>query len=71
MCKGLYSSIVLSLIYCSLSAQSTTLKGTVSSTRGESIIGANIVLLGTYDGASSDLNGQFNFSTEEKGKQTL
>lgn len=71
MYKGLYSSIFLSLIFFSLSAQSTTIKGTISSTRGESIIGANIVLLGTYDGASSDLNGQFNFSTEEKGKQTL
>lgn len=64
-------SIVFGLFCLLVHAQSITIKGAVKSTTGESIIGANIVLLGTYDGASSDLDGQFSFSTEEKGKQIL
>ncbi len=64
-------SIVFGLFGLMVHAQSITIKGAVKSNTGESIIGANIVLLGTYDGASSDLDGQFSFSTEEKGKQVL
>ena len=70
MKKGLLS-VVFGLFCLLAHAQSITIKGAVKSNTGESIIGANIVLLGTYDGASSDLEGQFNFSTEEKGKQVL
>ena len=69
MKKGLLT-LVFGLSSLFLSAQ-TLIKGVVTSTTGENIIGANIVLLGTYDGTSSDLNGAFNFNTTETGKQVL
>ena len=49
----------------------TTVKGIVTSTKGETIIGANVVLEGTYDGASTDTLGKFQFSTTEKGEKRL
>lgn len=53
-----------------LFAQST-LSGTVLTTRGDTVIGANVLLEGTYDGATTDLNGRFSFRTEEQGTHTL
>lgn len=49
----------------------TTIKGIVSTTSGETVIGANVVLEGTYDGASTDTLGKFQFSTDEKGEKRL
>ncbi len=49
----------------------TTVKGTVVSAKGETIIGANVVLDGTYDGASTDTLGEFQFLTTEKGEKRL
>ena len=48
-----------------------TISGTVSDTKGTPIEGANIYLEGTYDGASSDAEGKFNFETSETGTQNL
>ncbi|MEP2937240.1 MAG: TonB-dependent receptor [Gilvibacter sp.] len=48
-----------------------TISGTVSDAKGVAIEGANIFLDGTYDGASSDLDGNFTFETEETGVQVL
>ena len=45
--------------------------GTVKDERKEPIAGANIILLNTYDGASSDVNGFFEFSSTETGNQVL
>ncbi len=45
--------------------------GTVTDGKGNPIVGANIYLEGTYDGASSDENGKFNFETPESGTQNL
>lgn len=53
-----------------LSAQ-TTLSGTVLTTKGDTVVGANVLLKGTYDGATTDLNGYFSFQSEEKGAQQL
>ena len=53
-----------------LSAQ-TEISGTVTQKNGTPIIGANIYLDGTYDGASSDESGKFSFTTSETGVQTL
>ncbi|SEB81417.1 Outer membrane cobalamin receptor protein [Tenacibaculum sp. MAR_2009_124] len=49
----------------------TVISGKVTDKKGEPIMGANIFLEGTYDGTSSDEEGNFSFSTEEKGVQTL
>ena len=43
----------------------------VSDVRGEVIPGANIFLVNTYDGASSDEQGKFEFETTETGSQLL
>jgi outer membrane cobalamin receptor len=49
----------------------TTISGIVTQTNGEPIIGANVYLEGTYDGISTDENGNFSFETSEKGVQNL
>jgi len=60
---NLFSNIVLS-------AQ-TIISGNVSDKKGELLTGANIYLLGTYDGISSDVDGNFLFKTDETGEQIL
>lgn len=47
------------------------ISGTVADNNGTPIIGANVYLDGSYDGASSDDNGKFSFITSETGTQTL
>ncbi len=49
----------------------TTITGSVTDNKGEPILGANVYLKGTYDGASTDLEGKFNFQTTEKGEFEL
>ena len=49
----------------------STISGTVTEANGTPILGANIYLDGTYDGTSSDENGNFSFNTSEEGEQTL
>ncbi len=49
----------------------TTVSGTVKSTKGETIVGANVFIENTYDGASADANGNFSFKTKVSGAQTL
>ncbi|WP_318309051.1 TonB-dependent receptor [Flagellimonas crocea] len=48
-----------------------TITGKVTDNKNNPIEGANIYLEGTYDGASSDVNGHFSFETMEQGTQTL
>ena len=45
--------------------------GKIIEANGTPILGANIYLDGTYDGTSSDENGNFSFETSEEGIQTL
>ena len=49
----------------------TRISGKVTDQKGMVIPGANIYIKGTYDGTSSDLNGNFQFTTDEQGKQIL
>ena len=49
----------------------TTVDGYITQKDGTPIEGANIYLEGTYDGASSNQKGYFEFTTEETGIQTL
>ena len=53
-----------------LSAQ-TTITGTISDSQGQSLMGANIYLEGTYDGTTSNSNGLFTLVTDEQGNQIL
>lgn len=54
----------------SLMAQ-TSLSGKVTDNKGKPIEGANVFLEGAYDGTTTDANGDFSFSTPEKGEQVL
>ncbi|MFY0603540.1 MAG: TonB-dependent receptor [Flavobacteriaceae bacterium] len=64
--------LVLLSILChfTMTAQ-TTISGKVTDTSGEAILGANVYLKGTYDGTSTDENGNFSFKSSETGIQTL
>lgn len=67
--KSLLISLIL--IYNTLVFSQSTISGTVSDQDQQPVVGANIYLEGTYDGATSDENGQFSFSTSETGLKKL
>ena len=49
----------------------TTLKGKVVDEKGKGLPGANVSLKGSYDGATADAEGNFQFKTSEKNEQTI
>lgn len=49
----------------------TVLRGTVTDAKNRPLPGANVFLMGTYDGASTDASGKFQFTTTEKDTATL
>ncbi len=49
----------------------TIISGKVRDVKGNPIEGANVYLEGTYDGASTDVKGNFSFETTETGTQNL
>lgn len=64
--------IFLATLLCSIQLiAQTTISGKVTDARSNPILGANIYLDGTYDGTSTDENGEFSFKTSEKDTQTL
>ncbi|NBW38196.1 MAG: TonB-dependent receptor, partial [Cytophagia bacterium] len=66
----LHTSLALLLTFTAGIAQ-TLISGKVSDEKGESIPGANVSLKDTYDGASTNIDGSFRFSSTEKGKHVL
>lgn len=68
--RALYSFLFLFVFISNISAQ-TTLEGYALSTRGDTLTGANVWIAGTYDGATTGLNGHFQFQTDVRGAQTL
>ena len=62
-----FFSLILSL---SIYAQ-VKISGKVTDTKNQPIYGANVYLDGTYDGATTNENGNFSFTSEEKGIQVL
>lgn len=68
--KKTYPSLLFLFVSASLFSQ-TIIKGTITSQRKEVLPGANIFLKDTYDGTTSDANGNYSFSTTETGKQIL
>lgn len=55
---------------CKLSAQ-TVIKGRIYNMKKKPLAGVNISIRDSYDGATSDSAGAFQFSTDEKGMQVL
>ena len=69
--KKLFLSIALIPLTYFIFAQKTTIKGRVTDKSQQALIGANIILVDTYDGATTNADGAFQFETEESGRQTL
>ncbi len=59
------------LLFTSFLFSQNSLSGKVTDQKGHPIPGANIYIDGTYDGSSSDANGDFSFTTTTTGNQTL
>ncbi len=62
---------MLSLFMVVISFGQTTVSGKVLDHKKQPIVGTNIYLEGTYDGATSDDHGVFLFTTDELGTQSL
>ena len=54
-----------------ISQSQTIISGKVMDSKGVPIEGANVYLDGTYDGATSNIEGVFSFTSEETGIQSL
>jgi len=66
--------ILITYLFCFstlISFAQHTVNGIVTDSNGQPIVGANVYLEGTYDGATTDETGMFSFSTEETGNQKL
>ncbi|MEL6918288.1 MAG: carboxypeptidase-like regulatory domain-containing protein, partial [Bacteroidota bacterium] len=59
------------LLHAILGFGQTMISGTVTDQKNNPIAGANVYLEGTYDGASTDVDGSFSFETSETGTQNL
>ncbi len=67
-----YLILIFILIQIALNGKAqSAISGTVHDKSGEPLTGANIYLKETYDGVSSDAEGNFSFKTNETGQQTL
>ncbi|WP_430967900.1 TonB-dependent receptor [Spongiimicrobium sp. 2-473A-2-J] len=64
-------TLIAFLLTTSLFFGQTTVSGVVTDQKNRPIVGANVYLEGTYDGASTDANGLFSFETSETGTQNL
>jgi len=62
---------IICLLFFTIGYSQITISGKVTKPNGTPILEANIYLEGTYDGASSDIDGIFSFETSETGTQTL
>jgi hypothetical protein len=61
--------LIILLLGHNLEAQ--TIKGKVTDTNENALIGANISIKGTYDGTITNAEGKFEFKTSSTGVQTL
>jgi hypothetical protein len=68
-------SIILLLLtvtfFTSVATAQTTISGNVKDKSGNIIMGANVLIEGTYDGATTNEEGNFLFTTSETGVQVL
>ncbi|WP_299334028.1 TonB-dependent receptor [uncultured Psychroserpens sp.] len=62
---------ILTFLIASVTCAQTTINGKVVDSKDQPIPGANVYLDGTYDGDTTDENGEFSFTTSETGSQTL
>lgn len=67
--KNLYAFFFL--LFTALGFSQNTVSGKVTDQKGHPVPGANVFIEGTYDGTSSDENGNFSFTTDTAGNQML
>lgn len=65
------SITLIAVLFFSVLFAQNSISGSVVDEKGKPILGANIYLEGTYDGATSDENGRFSFETTATGSQVL
>ncbi len=63
-------TILFLITFLPLAAQ-TKIEGTLTDAKGRALQGANIYIDGTYDGATTNDKGYFEFETTESGEQVL
>ncbi len=61
--------LLLIFLFPSLLFAQTKISGMVSDKLGKPIPGANVFIKDSYDGMSTDVNGKFSFSSDERGEQ--
>lgn len=65
-------SLTFTLLVASMAmAQTTVIKGRITDNKKRPLSGVSISLKDSYDGATSDNEGNYHFTTSEKGNQTL
>jgi len=64
-------TLFLTIFFIQFSLAQTKISGQLKNEKGETIAFANIYLKDIYDGSTSNKEGQFSFTTEAKGEQTL
>lgn len=65
------STLIFAILISTFSFAQTTISGKVTDNKNQPIIGANVYLEGTYDGATTTDSGVFSFETSESGTQIL
>ncbi len=68
--KVLYTLLVMNVLLSSAFGQ-TTIYGKITDTKEEPLAGVNVYLKGSYDGSSTDENGNFKFNSDLQGSQLL
>ncbi|EAS20626.1 putative TonB-dependent outer membrane receptor protein [Flavobacteria bacterium BBFL7] len=63
--------LLLSITFSISSLAQTTISGQVLDEKNVPVLGANVYLQGTYDGATTDIDGKFSFETSETSIVTI
>ena len=68
--KIIFTFLFVTILSTSLLSQ-TKISGKISDENNQPLPGANIYIKDTYDGASSETDGTFSFTTDEEGEFVL
>lgn len=60
--KTVFTALLLCLVHIAFAQSRLNVSGVVKDVSGEPVVGASIIVNGTTNGTSSDINGQFNLS---------
>lgn len=67
---ALRAMLTLAFMLCGIAAQAAVVKGTVTDTLGEPLIGATVMVAGSNNGTATDVDGNFSIDVEQ-GKTLL